>query len=83
MRDLAKTATYSLVHFTVAFSVAYALTGSWRAAATLGLIEPLVQTGAYALHERAWKGVPVSASALWGKILTGIQPRDGSFMRTA
>lgn len=53
-RPALKTLTYSLTHFTVAISVTYAITGSWQAALAIGLIEPLVQTGAYALHESAW-----------------------------
>ncbi|MFN7163305.1 MAG: DUF2061 domain-containing protein [Hyphomonas sp.] len=54
-RPALKTLTYSLMHFTVAISVAYALTASWQAALAIGLIEPLVQTIAYTLHERAWE----------------------------
>lgn len=53
-RPALKTLTYSLTHFTVAISVAFALTGSWQAALAIGLIEPVVQTAAYALHERIW-----------------------------
>lgn len=54
-RSALKTLTYSLMHFTVAISVAYALTGSWKAALAIGMIESLVQTAAYTLHERAWE----------------------------
>jgi uncharacterized membrane protein len=53
-RPALKTLTYGLTHFTVAISVTYAITGSWQAALAIGLIEPLVQTGAYALHESVW-----------------------------
>lgn len=56
-RSAAKTATYALMHLGVAMSVAYLLTGNWRAALAIGLVEPLVQTVAYALHERAWSRV--------------------------
>ncbi|MEZ5946190.1 MAG: DUF2061 domain-containing protein [Hyphomonas sp.] len=49
-----KTMTYSLMHLSVAMTVAFLLTGSWPAALAIGLIEPLVQTVAYTLHERAW-----------------------------
>ncbi|MEM7739482.1 MAG: DUF2061 domain-containing protein [Pseudomonadota bacterium] len=54
MRDLIKTSTYAAMHFIVAFSVAFALTRSITAAAAIGIVEPLVQTFAYALHERIW-----------------------------
>ena len=54
MHFAAKTASWSLVHMTVAIAVAYALTRDWRAALAVGLIEPVFQTIAFALHERAW-----------------------------
>lgn len=50
----AKTATYALMHFTVAIAVAYALTGSWALALAIGIVEPFVQTFAFAVHERLW-----------------------------
>ncbi|NWH07620.1 MAG: DUF2061 domain-containing protein [Alphaproteobacteria bacterium] len=56
-RDLLKTATYGLMHVSVAFTIAYLLTGSWTLATGLALIEPGVQTVAFFLHERAWKRV--------------------------
>lgn len=49
-----KTATYSVMHLVLAVSVAYALTRDWRAALAIGLIEPVVQTVGYFLHDRAW-----------------------------
>ena len=53
-RSALKTLTYGLMHLVVAVAVAYALTRDWRIALAIGIIEPVVQTGAYALHERAW-----------------------------
>ena len=52
--SLVKTATFAAVHFSVAFGVAYLLTGSVAIAGALALIEPLANTAAYLLHERAW-----------------------------
>jgi uncharacterized membrane protein len=52
--SLAKTGTFAIVHFTVAFSIAYLLTGSVAIAGALALLEPLANTVAYLLHERAW-----------------------------
>jgi len=57
-RDLLKTLSYSLMHLTVAVTVAFLLTRDWRIALGVGLIEPLVQTVAYTLHERAWRRSP-------------------------
>jgi len=53
-RDLAKTLSYALVHFTVAFGVVYLLTGSVPIATGVALLEPLANTVAYFFHERAW-----------------------------
>lgn len=51
-----KTLTYGMMHFVVvvAVAVAFAVTGSWVAAIGVGVIEPMIQTIAYSLHERAW-----------------------------
>lgn len=53
-RTLQKTCTYAVMHFTVAIIVAFALTRSWRIALAVGLVEPFVQTIAFAIHERLW-----------------------------
>lgn len=54
-RPALKTLTYSAMHFAVAIAVAFALTRSWQAALAIGMIEPLVQTVAYSVHERVWE----------------------------
>ena len=51
---LAKTITFAMVHFTVAFSIGYLLTGSIAIASALALVEPLANTAAYYVHERLW-----------------------------
>jgi uncharacterized membrane protein len=53
-RTIAKTATYAVMHFTVAIGVAYALTRDWQIALAVGLVEPAVQTVAFAIHEKLW-----------------------------
>ena len=66
-RALIKTLTYSLMHLAVAITVAYVLTGDLAIALGIGMIEPLVQTVAYSIHERIWerwlpgKSVPVAS----------------------
>jgi len=52
-RDLLKTLSFAVLHFGVAFTVAYALTGSVTIATGIGLIEPLANTVAFYFHERA------------------------------
>ncbi len=54
-RDLMKTTSFAVLHFGVAFGVAYALTGSVAVAAGIGLIEPLANTVAFFFHERLWR----------------------------
>ncbi len=56
MRTLAKTSTYFAMHLTVAIAVAYALSGDWAIALSIGVIEPAVQAGFFAMHERVWEG---------------------------
>ena len=52
-RDLLKTASFAALHFGVAFTVTYALTGSVAVATSVGLIEPIANTIAFYFHERA------------------------------
>ena len=51
---MTKTFSFAAVHFTVAFSVAYLITGSWIASGLTALIEPCLNTVAYHFHEKAW-----------------------------
>ncbi len=60
---LLKTTTYCVMHLVVAVAVAFALTRSWKAALAIGLVEPFVQTFAFALHERLWSRASRSAPA--------------------
>jgi uncharacterized membrane protein len=62
--SLTKTATFAVVHFSVAFAIAYMLTGSAAIASAIALIEPLANTVAYFLHERAWSRVGWLAPAV-------------------
>lgn len=67
MRLAAKTLSYGLVHVVVAASVAYALTGSWAVALGIGLLEPIVQTLVFPLHEKLWERKEV-AEPVWSKV---------------
>lgn len=57
MKSLTKTVTFAIVHFTVAFTVAYLLTGSIAISSAVALVEPAVNTVAFYVHERAWEMV--------------------------
>ena len=50
-----KTITFAILHFGVAFSVAYLLTGSIGISSAVALIEPMANTVVFYFHERAWK----------------------------
>lgn len=52
---LKKTASYYVLHVTVAALVAYAVTGNFLLALTLSLLEPTVQAFAFFFHEKAWE----------------------------
>jgi uncharacterized membrane protein len=52
-----KSVTYGLMHFTVAVIVAYALTRDIRIALTIGIVEPLVQTLFFTVHDRVWSRI--------------------------
>ncbi|MNT16161.1 hypothetical protein D3C72_1512500 [compost metagenome] len=49
-----KIASYGLMHLIVAILVAFALTRDWRIALAVGVVEPIVQTLAYSIHDRVW-----------------------------
>ena len=51
---MTKTMSFAAVHFTVAFSVGYLMTGSLVVGGTISLVEPAVNTDAYYFHEQIW-----------------------------
>lgn len=59
-----KTVTFAIMHFMVAFAVAYALTGDLVVGGAVALVEPAVNTVAYHLHERLWSRVRPPASGV-------------------
>jgi len=50
-----KTLSFAAVHFTVAFSLGYLMTGRLLVGGALALLEPALNTVAYHWHERAWQ----------------------------
>jgi uncharacterized membrane protein len=49
-----KTITFAAIHFTIAFTVAYLLTGDILIGSLIAMIEPSVNTVAFYIHERVW-----------------------------
>lgn len=51
---MAKTVSFAAVHFCVAFSVGYLMTGDVMIGGALAMVEPAVNTVAYYFHEKVW-----------------------------
>ncbi|MGY6038396.1 DUF2061 domain-containing protein [Aeromonas sp. AE23HZ002T15] len=49
-----KTISFACLHFTVAFTLAYLLTGELLTASLIALVEPAVNTVAFYFHDLAW-----------------------------
>jgi uncharacterized membrane protein len=52
------------VHFSVAFSVGYVMTGSIAVGGAIALVEPAINTVAYFFHEKVWERLSPVASAV-------------------
>ncbi|MGK0151003.1 DUF2061 domain-containing protein [Pseudomonas putida] len=52
-----KTFSFSLLHFTIAFTVAYLLTGSALTGGLIAVIEPACNTVAFYFHEKIWRHI--------------------------
>jgi uncharacterized membrane protein len=50
-----KTVTFTLMHFCIAFTVTYALTGSIAAGGLVAAIEPLCNSVGFYFHEKIWQ----------------------------
>lgn len=51
---MTKTMTFAAVHFSVAYSVFYVITGSAVIGGVIALVEPAINTIAYYFHGKAW-----------------------------
>lgn len=51
---MAKTASFAVAHMTVAFTVAYVLSGSLLVGGAVALVEPAINTVVYFFHEKVW-----------------------------
>lgn len=54
---MTKTASFAIVHFSVAFTVGYVMTGSVVVGGAIALVEPAVNTVAYFFHEKVWERI--------------------------
>ncbi|WP_421849376.1 DUF2061 domain-containing protein [Marinomonas sp.] len=51
---MAKTMTFAVMHFSIAFSVAYLITGSLLVGGLVAIVEPAINTVAFYFHEIVW-----------------------------
>lgn len=65
---MAKTISFAAVHFTVAFTVGYALAGSFIISGAIAMIEPACKTAVYYFHEKMWQEVEQGGTIefFWG-----------------
>ncbi len=54
---MSKTLTFAAMHFTVAFALGWAFTGSWLVGGALALVEPACNTVVFHFHEKVWKRI--------------------------
>lgn len=54
---MAKTISFAILHFTVAFTVGYAMTGSILVGGAIALVEPAINTVAFFFHEKVWERI--------------------------
>jgi len=51
---ISKTVSFTIMHFSIAFTVAYLLTGDIMIGGLVALVEPAVNTVGYIIHEKIW-----------------------------
>jgi len=51
---MTKTMSFAVVHFSVAFTIGYLMSGSVMVGGAIALVEPFVNTIAYHIHEKVW-----------------------------
>jgi uncharacterized membrane protein len=73
IETLKKTASYYVLHITVAAMVGYAVTGNLWMALTLSLVEPTVQAVAFFFHEKMWERIGKRRGARLAPAYAGVR----------
>ena len=60
---MGKTLSFASVHFCVAFTVGWAMTGNPWIGGALALVEPACNTVAFHFHEKIWKRIEARRNA--------------------
>jgi len=66
-----KALNFAAIHFTIAFTVAFVLTGDIIIGSLIALLEPAVNTVAFYFHERVWSRFQMLKMAASARIKTG------------
>ncbi|WP_427982528.1 DUF2061 domain-containing protein [Agarivorans sp.] len=59
-----KTVSFAVIHFNVAFSVTYLLTGDAFMGGLMATVEPAINSVAYFFHEKVWLNKTTNATSL-------------------
>lgn len=62
-----KTLSFAVLHFSIAFTVAYLLTGSFLIGGIMALVEPAINTVAFYFHDKVWKRIEANPTSLTSK----------------
>ena len=52
---MTKTLSFAIMHFSIAFTVAYLLSGSFIVGGAIAIVEPAINTVGYYFHEKFWQ----------------------------
>jgi uncharacterized membrane protein len=68
---MAKTISFAIVHFTVAFTIGFLLTGSLMVGGLIAVMEPACNTVVFYFHEKAWKHFEKKNPKAYAKAISG------------
>jgi len=68
---MTKTFSFGVLHMTVAFTIAYLMTGSVMVGGAIALVEPAINTVAYFFHEKVWDRFRRRQAAATGELRGG------------
>ena len=67
---MSKTLSFAAVHFTTAFAVGWAVSGSVVVGGALALVEPFCNTIAFHFHEKFWRRIERRRASRQGDLAT-------------
>lgn len=67
---MTKTLTFAALHFSVAFTVTYLLTGSVLVGSAVALVEPAINTVVFYFHDKVWRRIEAKKHHELGTIAT-------------